>query len=650
MGFFESINDKVHDLIRGIKKWGSSEARGVEDTQQQKEIPAPVLRNMDRGILNRGVIERAPDYEKVSHSPSVKSLIRNISDYEAVMTRMRIPQRQNGEDADQKFMNEMAQVNGEVFTCMQKMQEYLVRKAQGYTQKGERYRGVMGVCASAATNIRTQMDLVNKIQENCFYALRKGLGVPYGESYVNLLQNVNYFQETDNTESTLLGQGGINSVYLVQDTERGTDRVLKEGHMDVTMSNAAEESVYERIRMQRTEGGKKHTMNTAHRDVAVSMIDKLFNLNAVVDTSMARTKSGNQASLMDKAEGKEVNKTYTYMNDKGEKRAGLLQQITLNRVYLQKGLDYTFKNQKEYEDEMRNRMETKERKFVNINSSQFLESTYNLAALDIIVGHVDRHAGNMMMTEAGVKGIDNDSAFSLRKAGHKLDGETKNMTAAQFRSITQQRNAEGENMEVMNAQSQAALFFDKTFPVVTEEFRNKILDVPLSAVEGILKGLVAGDEVKACVDRVAALQKYLRELPDNKVVESYDQIDINKYAGERQITMGNGTYTNIMSHIRGVGKEVEFDYNMEEFKEAANLMGGSNEITIMRDYIMRTTGAAKSEALPIAFQLMKLMAREAENDGFNVYEALRNGKMNELCKMAMNEVMWEQERDNLQNA
>ena len=636
MGYGERLSETVNEITTG-----ENGARNVED-EPRREITVAQLRGMNRGILNSGVVENAPDYKKVRGSASVKSLIRHIDNYEAAMKRMRIPQQTSTE---QEFMNEMAQVNGEVFAYMQEMQSYLIRKAQGYAKKGKKYAGVMGVCAAAATNIRTQMDWVNKIQENCFYALRKGLGVPYGAKYEDLMKTVNFYQETEDTERNFLGQGGINTVYTVADAERGETRVLKEGHMNMKMSGGTGDSVYERIRMKKPSNGTTHTMNTAHRDVAVSMIDKLFNLNAVVDTSMARTKSGNQASLMDKARGKEVNNTYSYMDEKGKSRAELLQQIILNRVYLQNGLDYQFKNKKEADDEMKNRKDTESRQFVNINSSQFLESTYNLAALDIIVGHVDRHAGNIMMTEAGVKGIDNDSAFSLRKAGHILGGETKNMTAQQFKSITKQDNAEGESVEVINAQGQAELFFDKAFPVVTEGFRNKILDVSLSAVEGTLKGLIMDDEIQACVNRVETLQKYLKSLPDDKIVGSFEEIDRENYANERQVTTGNMFNTNIMSQVRSVGKEIYFELDKEDIKQASIIPSGYNELTIMRDFVKRILGiSSNNEAMSIVFHLMKIMAKEAENGGFNVLHALKSGQISAMCKMAENEVIWEKEK------
>lgn len=626
---FEAVNDLVHDIIRGVSGWGHEEAQSVEDTEPQA-MSAAKLQNMDRGILHASAIEHAPDYEKVGHSPSVKSLINHINAYNIELNNMRIPEEKG---TDQEFMNSMAEVNGKVFAAMQQMQTYLIRKAQGYAKKGKRYAGVMGVCAAAATNIRTQMDWVNKIQENCFYALRKGLVVPYGQSYAQLLKETTIFQETDETDATLLGQGGVNSVYKVRDEERGTDRVLKEGHMDMEITNSSEKDVYERIKIQDTAIGKKHTMNTAHRDVAVSMIDKLFNLNAAVDTSLARSKSGNQASLMDLGAGKEVNKTFSYMDKTGEKRARILRQLWINMAYLQ--------GYKLNETKLKEKEEAKKTRLTNINSAQFLESTYNLAALDIIVGHVDRHAGNMMMTESGVKAIDNDSAFSLRDAGQLLGKATKDMTSEEMHKFGtrsyMKRNEKGEmvesDMEIMNMMGrQAYLFFDKTFPYVTKEFRNKIVGVSSAAVRGTLKGLLEEDEIEACVGRVEALQKYLKGMSDDKIVGSFDDIDREAYSSE----ITNDAATNIMAQIRASGHE----YGLRDF-EGDGISTGFGlpiEAQALRSYVARECKIPTLAARPIAVEMINLMIKKDEEGDFNLEDAIASGELKKILNQAVKEV------------
>lgn len=253
---------------------------------------------------------------------------------------------------------------------------------------------------------------------------------------------------TNDTELKELGSGGINTVYELDkdnkvDDHKDKKRVLKRGHEFVDFSNGGEATVFERTRLMKTEAidtSEAYAMNTSYRDVAVSLMDRLFHLNAAVKTTFARAENGDQASLMHKAKGSDVFHSYAYMDDKGKRRAGIMKQILINEVFLSKGVDPKTLHKRENDDAHNAYVDkvnagirdAQKRGMVNINSAAFLESTYNLAALDYIVGHVDRHAGNIMMTESGVQGIDNDSAFSLRVKGGELGSETKNTSAAQM--------------------------------------------------------------------------------------------------------------------------------------------------------------------------------------------------------------------------
>lgn len=627
----EQANDYFHDVIRGVKRLGHRIIHGVEDPAESPDLSdTAVLRDMERGILNRQKIEKAPDYEKVSHNASVKSLIDRVDEYYAIMSSFTIPQQTGN---PQEFMNQIAETNGKVFSVMRQMQEYLIKEAGVLSKKTKRYSGVMATCAAAASNIRTQMDVVNKIQENCLYAMRNGKPVPYGRRYEELLRETDIFQVKDDTETSLLGQGGINSVYKLWDNERGAERVLKEGHMYASLSNSAEQSVYERTRLVQVIDPSagvvipKVDMNTAHRDVAVSIIDKLFNLNAVVDTSFVRSKSGGQASLMDKASGIEGDKVFTYMDEAGEKRSKLLQQIQLNKMFLAKGTDYKLN-----EWDTKEQKEVRNKAFININSAKFLESTYNLAALDIIVGHVDRHAGNMMVTEEGVKGIDNDSSFSLRSAIGNLNKDTKEAAFKDFKKVLYDEKTQAE---VMNPR-QAYLFLNKAFPCVPEEFRNKILGVSGSAVAGALKGLLQEDEIQACVGRVQALQDYLRGLPDDKVVQSFDQIDRESYSTQRNGGF-TGANTTIMSQMRTMGSDVFFDFNEDEIN-SMNTWGNS-EVAIINDYVQRVLHLTRNETgRPVAVALLRTLAKRCEEGEFDLVGALQNGQLDELCKTVAREV------------
>ena len=621
------------------------EPQNDENKQRDESVSRAIM--MDRGIFSASAVERAAGYSKVKSTASVRSLIRHADNYEAALKRFRIPQKSG---TDQEFLNKLADTNGDVAAYMQEMMSYLTRKAEGYAEKGKSYSGMMGVCAAEANRIRTQLDLINKIQEKCFYSVRSGEEVPYGKSYEELLQNIDYTriqQMGDSSTMKKLGSGQINSVYLAQDEQRGTERVLKEGQKDMAMDNEAATSVYSRIKMKAATE-KKYTMNTAYRDVAVSMIDKLFGLNAAVDTSFVRSASGKQSSLMDKASGTTLGDSYTYKGAKNIGQASLIQQIKMNEAYLVNGIDTTLNA-----EALKNRNQAAKKQLVDVGSDQFLESTFNLAALDLIVGHVDRHIGNIMISADGVKGIDNDSAFSLRSLGGELKGNAKKVSADDFEKYffrTEEKDGKKIKHEVANTK-QAALYLDTTFPYVTEAFREKIVGVTPEAVAGTLQGLIEKEEIDACVERVKELQKYLNALPEDRVVDSFQQINQN-YGEEysSQITRSPGmfwdTHSNIMSQVVGTGKgDLLKDYTWEEYKELSSSMGSRGEIPIMQTYVTRMTGYKDIDALKITYYMMKEMAKRATSGGFDVYDALVDGTMIGILNRAENIVKAEEKEE-----
>ncbi|MGN0376555.1 MAG: hypothetical protein ACI4ED_02860 [Suilimivivens sp.] len=696
MKWWESVNDKAHDFARWVKGWGSKDAQKVDDEgigwntnyayggeleeenpayeEMPEQEPEPEqegvfsqnkLRSMDRKVLDRSVVENAKDYEKVKHSPSVKRLIERIEYYHYSMAGTKIPSYEEGKPA-QKFMNEMAEVNGEVINRMQDMQAYLIRKCEGYAQKSKRYRGVMAVCAQEATKIRTQLDYILKIQENCFYQLRTKGEVPYsGQSYEQVLMadDLNIFQEKDKTERTYLGGGMMNTLYTMEDTTRDNQtRVLKEGkgvfNFKSTGGHSAQ-TVTERLRQQKV-SGNTYTMNTAYRDVAVSVIDKLFNLNAAVDTTFARSKSGRQSSMMDLAQGETTNKIYTYSDEKSEKQANLLKQIAVNQEYFEKGKNPEYKNEEERKKAEEAARKASNRKVINMRSKEFIESTVNLAALDIIIGHVDRHAENMMASEQGVKAIDNDTAFGLLQVS-ELGANHEEVSYADIQSKFQ--TADGNDK--INIAHQALLFLDTAFPQVTEEFRQKILNVSLSAVRGALQGLINEDEIEACVNRVEALQKYLMKLTreNGGIIDSFEQME-KGYEDYHKIGKDNQNF-NIMSQIKNVSGGSQFDgsikrlfYDIITFDGPGGTRYGVNEMNILAKYVARCTGkqllfweysknqetdeefggTMKIKGLDlnyyIVFYLMQLLTEKAEAGNFDLKKAIDNGELDEMREKA----------------
>lgn len=669
MKFWEPINDIAHDVARWVKGWGKKDAQAVDDEEEgwednpmfqnksgntgtemnplyeeeaEEDLNQRKLRSMDRKVLDRSAIENTKGYEKVKHSPSVKRLLERIDDYHDFMIRTKIP-AMSGDV--QKFMNELAEENGAVVSRMQEMLAYLSRKAEGYAKKTGRYREVMGICAQEAMKIRTQLDYVLKIQENCFYHLRTTGEVPYsGQSYEQVLvsKDLNIFQEKDSTESTYLGGGNMNTVYTLEDTTRDNQkRVFKEGNVGLDLSNGTNKELVERLTLVPQAETGKHTLNTAYRDVAVSIIDKLFNLNAAVETTFARSKQGKQSSMMDMAPGWDPCSVYNYTDEKSKKEAKLLQQIDINRAALE-GRDGD--GVKNYADKAR------KGRFVNMGSSKFIESTFNLAALDMIVGHVDRHASNTMVSDEGVKGIDNDMAFGMME----IEELGKDYSEFSYQEMVAKKRK--NEIETINTGGQAFLFLDTQFTEVTEEFRQKILRVPVSAVRGALKGLIGDDQIEACVKRVETLQGYLRELPQERIIDSFDQIsekhknnfnlaylhNFNIYSQMRTVGGGN--------QINGATHEMAGDLTFENV--------GRAELAIIGQYVKRKIGTlAEIENRKLGTftltcfvipRVMHMLADAAQADDFDLKKMIENGEFDKMIEEAKALAVVDKEKDDEQ--
>lgn len=532
-----------------------------KEKEQESQVQMPYapskdeLQGMDRGPLTSDKVRRAAGKDMVS-SRSVRSLIIHVEEYNANMSALKIPNL--GSDQT-KFMNELAETNGQAFELMQGMQKYLIKKARGYAEKGKKYQGLMGLCSKAATDIEYQMKLVNVIQGDCMYALRNGENVPSGKSYIELLKTTTMKQETDLEDKKYVGGGQMNTLYSMKDEKRGKDRVLKEGFNSKSEAelNDVEREVFQgRIRQEsnretgaylesereyeqmftskKLKAPEKLRLNTANRDVAVSVIDKLFGLNAATETTLAMSAAGKQASFMDKEGGVNGNSAMGYMNEKEKIRNSASLQMKICMLYLKNGRNAANFSERDADDFK----EFKSKKHVAINSTAFLESSINLAALDIIVGHVDRHSGNVMVSENGLKAIDNDTAFSLWTI---LPEDRNSFDLSEERKFFGARN-----------QNQATLNLKDTFPKVTKAFKQKICNVSVSAVRGALKGLLMPEEIDACVTRVTQLQEYLQNVTE---IDSFDEIDRNDYYN--QVESGGMVAMNYASQIKKKTNDME---------------------------------------------------------------------------------------------
>ena len=128
-----------------------------------------------------------------------------------------------------------------------------------------------------------------------------------------------------------------------------------------------------------------------------------------------------------------------------------------------------------------------------------------------------------------------------------------------------------------------------------------------------MKGLIQDDEIEACVNRVETLQAYLKNMPDDKVVQSFDEIDRQKYSSETMTDFNARFSTNIMSQIRGYNGGDYFDDDYEKLLEVKNY---SPEFKVMKSYVTRMGGCAHKNIDEATAALMYYLGRLAAEGTF----------------------------------
>ena len=549
--FMEMADDKLHDAKRSI--FGSSKAKQMQDTYDTSDFGATdvepgdftqgegALIAADRGLLRPEMITQSPGFERIAHNRDVQSILGKLYAFRQTMASKTLPRA----TADtQAFKAELAQAVGGTVMSLQTLQEDLAQGAETLNSKTGRYRTVAAICASGAVRTKEQINLCNRILERGLLYAEKGypgsidptspIKFPEGASMEAALLDPSFaYMATYGEEDFqgVVGSGGINSVRKV--TEGGQTRVFKEGGVHLTGETEGQQesitSVVERMEAKRQEGGyeeaSRREINSSYRDAAVSVVDRLFGLKAAVGTSLARTSEhgGRQASVMDLAEGKTANGIMGYFGAK--EGAYLRAGQEIDKLFL----ELTFAGKNEEEQQALNRNSgvqeaqiSASRQLMDFNSDRMMQSAMNMAVLDIIVGHVDRHNGNIMVNEAGdLTGIDNDTAFSLRESAGVL-GETlddRNRSWEESNAVTKKamkgyQSAERAELQNDDAALQA---FDTNFPVIPSELRTKILSVAPDTLASALRGLVGEPQIQAAVGRLKALQDYVSKMPPEKI-------------------------------------------------------------------------------------------------------------------------------------
>ena len=533
-----SFSSRVNNFFRGIKRkvsgWSGRNARAVQE-EQQPAIQAPAFNGssamptMGRGLLTGNTFRSIPGYNEASDNPEVIVLVSVADEISGKLSSLTIPPKS---EHTTMFLKQAAAVNAEAAGYLEYLKNTLIMAVEGLandSEVGARFAGAIG---GYAMLIQQQIEFNTRILDVIYEQARSGndAGVPYGRNYADLLQDQAVTQitrEDSYGDRELVGSGALNSVYKMQDTVAGRERVFKKGHKQSTAIE--NDAVGSRLMVEKV-GSEGFDMHSGNRDVAVSMIDRLFGLNAVVTTSMSKSAEGNNSSMMDLAKGKDGKKTTVVFSDKEEKGARIVSQLMDASAMLADSSMSTEKAKRIEKGE-----KSVAHNIVRGDNVQFLSSAYAMAALDIIVGHVDRHRGNMMVSADGVKGIDNDTSFSLRDVFDEgTDAAIGNGASFQEIMHDESRRRELNKQNGVSITNEMGgipiLFFNTAFPKVPIEFATKICSISSADIRNTLQSLLTKPEIEACVKRTEKLQKYFRSLEGtDRLVAGWEDIDIEKY-------------------------------------------------------------------------------------------------------------------------
>ncbi|MCR5425837.1 MAG: hypothetical protein K6E81_03300 [Lachnospiraceae bacterium] len=662
--FMEMADDKLHDAKRSI--FGSSKAKQMQDTYDTSDFGATdvepgdfaqgegALIAADRGLLRPEMITQSPGFERIAHNRDVQSILGKLYAFRQTMASKTLPRA----TADtQAFKTELAQAVGGTVMSLQTLQEDLAQGAETLNSKTGRYRTVAAICASGAVRTKEQINLCNRILERGLLYAEKGypgsidptspIKFPEGASMEAALLDPSFaYMATYGEEDFqgVVGSGGINSVKKV--TEGGQTRVFKEGGVHLTGETAVQQesitSVVERMEvtpMVGQEGGyeraSKREINSSYRDAAVSVVDRLFGLKAAVGTSLARTSEhgGRQASVMDLAEGRTANGILGYFG--AEEERFLRAQQEIDKLLL----DLKFEGKTEEEQAMLrqdpnvgNLQTSASQKLVDLNSDRMMQSAMNMAVLDIIVGHVDRHNGNFMVSEAGdLTGIDNDTAFSLRESfgvlGGTLDERKSSYEERQpivKKAIRGFRTAEGVDLQNDTSALQA---FDTNLPVITSELRTKILSVAPDTLASALRGLVGEPQIQAAVGRLKALQDYVSKMPPEKVKkpdEGFTEEEREAFVYNHE---GSRTVGNYLAQMHIIASQ---NLKSTDPGSLTSVIDHLKKQPYLRDYIEEHSAVLSPIAQP--YSMAKYMREDIyklfeEDPNFDIKQAYESGEL-----------------------
>ncbi len=641
-GFFASETQKAKETVKGEYPF--------EKTRRLEALDRFVKFDRSLSLLDR--LKGAPGFDAVKGDEKVASYAALLGKFQNDILQVKMPAASDGPEA---LVKQFALAHGQLQSGIKEIRTStagLMEYCAG-TQEAA-YQGILHFAANQYVRLNNLREYAVALQDRILTQVRSMKpGDPalpyYGMSLQDILNNVDmtsYLKVGSETDLKTLGQGGVNTVYRVKGKTPAEDRVLKPGKHSTrfNLTTAASTRGGELLVTEMLQGHKlapsgivELDMDTAYRDVGVSMVDKLFGFGAVVGTSFAKSEDGAQASLMEMADGTPATMVKAYCGE--QERAGMVLDDQLNAYNML--INFMRSSEKMPDQRMLDQIPLLLSKFVDIGNAESMQSAMNMAALDIIVGHVDRHRGNYFVDDKGrFIGIDNDSSFRQTDKVFESSASADTTDLLDTLLVVPGTETQGKLYYQNTSPAMPVLFFDKAFPCVTKEFRQKILGVSEEMLRGSLSGVVGETELEACVQRTRMLQKYMNEISPDRIVDSLEKEDFVDYASQ-EVRQKDGypvplNYSAQLREKSGDGCEFAFGEKSDE-ERIRELMEKPNATLkrIIGIYYKKIDDKETTElSASLGLALFKRLKADPKTD---VFAMIRDGSMEALVDQAVAE-------------
>lgn len=449
--------------------------------------------------------------------PRLEAIVNDFFDYNRIF-EAKVPSK-----TDPDFMKKTADVNRQMMESNERLisslsavtADYLQMSSREWEKKSanpdlaKRYEEMGVMLKKLAEHTLGQQAAIANTYADVLGTRRQDASTSNGlegKTFDEIFTSTRLYQKGE-MEGKTLGQGGMNTVYKVN--VDGKDRAFKQGSGSIrsmdeyaTDMEVYQERLGEKLEQRVLSDGKTQfvlkDVETAKRDVAVSRVDQLLGLHIAVETKFGRSEIGELSSVMELSAGQEITKFALISDPAQEKavRAFLANGYDDTIQMLQHAIESKKKNGESpnlirgNEIELQMCVEEKETKSANpvicIRDSDLNKSLMEMAALDYICTHMDRHVGNYMVVQQDgkfrVQAIDNDTAFARVEEGRKG----------------------GFNAPEVN--------LEDNFPFVDAELKEKIQSITPQTLRDSLTGLLKEDQITIACERLKKMQEHFEKI------------------------------------------------------------------------------------------------------------------------------------------